>query len=120
MFRNNLLGTSLMFQWLRINPPNAGDTCSIPGPGRFYSLPENEAHASQLLSPHAQENPLQWEGLAPQLESFPHLLQLEKARAQQQEDPMHHYEDPGQPKIMIIIITLSRVCTYSRPDMQGS
>ena len=112
-----------MVQWLRINLPNAGDMCSIPGPGRFYSLPDNEASASQLLSPHTHEKPLQRDSLAPQLESSPHSLQLEKARAQQQEDAMHHYEDPGQPKIMmmmIIIITLSRVFTYSRPDIQGN
>ena len=74
MFRNNLLGTSLIVQWLRINLPNAGDACLIPGPGRFYSLPDNEARASQLLSPHTQqEKPLQWEGLVPQLESSPPL-----------------------------------------------
>ena len=120
MFRNNLLGTSLMVQWLRINLPNARDACSIPGPGRFYSLPDNKASASQPLSPQTQEKPLQRDSLVPQLESSPHSLQLEKARAQQQEDPTHHYEDPGQPKVMIIIITLSRVFTYSRPDIQGN
>ena len=31
-------------------PANAGDTVSIPGPGRFHMLQTSEADASQLLS----------------------------------------------------------------------
>ena len=36
------------------NPPgNAGNTGSIPGPGRFHMLRSNWTHAPQLLSPGA-------------------------------------------------------------------
>ena len=65
------------------NPPaDAGDTGSIPGPGRFH-----KPHAPQLLSPCAtttedcapqEEKPLQWEAHAPQQRSpchgFPESL----------------------------------------------
>ena len=33
------------------SPANAGDMGSIPGPGRFHTLRDNEAHVPQLLSP---------------------------------------------------------------------
>ena len=35
------------------SPANAGDMGSIPGPGRFHTLRDNEAHVPQLLSPPA-------------------------------------------------------------------
>ena len=34
-------------------PANAGDTGSIPGPGRSHLLQSNQAHAPQLLSLHS-------------------------------------------------------------------
>ena len=34
-------------------PANAGDTGSIPGPGRSHMLRSNKAREPQLLSPHA-------------------------------------------------------------------
>ena len=35
------------------NPPaNAGDTGSVPGPGRSHMPQSNKARAPQLLSPH--------------------------------------------------------------------
>ena len=34
------------------SPANAGDTGSIPGPGRVHMPRSNEAHEPQLLSPH--------------------------------------------------------------------
>ena len=38
------------------NPPAAaGDTSSIPGPGRFHMPQGNSAHVSQLLSPGTLE-----------------------------------------------------------------
>ena len=70
-------------------PANAGDTGSIPGPGRIHMHRSNEDWVPQLLSPHfrawarQQEQPQQWEARAPQLESDPHSPQLEKALAQQ-------------------------------------
>ena len=33
-----LIDSSLLVQWLRIHLPNAGDTGSIPGPGRLHML----------------------------------------------------------------------------------
>ena len=35
-------------------PANAGDTGSIPGPGRFHMPRSNEAHVPQLLSPSSK------------------------------------------------------------------
>ena len=70
-------------------PASEGDTGPISVLEDSTCQEGNYAHASQLLSQrpttHAlkQEKPLHWEALAPQLESSPHLLQLEKARAQQ-------------------------------------
>ena len=94
------------------NPPaSAGDTGSIPRLGRFHMPWSNWAHAPQLLlslrsraykaqlpSPRAaatgscapracalrQQEPLQWEAHAQQLESSLHSQQLEKAQAKQQ------------------------------------
>ena len=55
---------------------NAGDTGSIPGPGRFHMLWSNYAHVPQLLSPRAgateahalgrKEKPPQGEACGPQ------------------------------------------------------
>ena len=60
------------------NPPaNAGDTGSIPGPGRSHMSWVKEAHAPQLLRlcPRAcalqQEKPPQWEAQAPPAEKAP-------------------------------------------------
>ena len=37
------------------NPPaNAGDTGSIPGPGRPHMLQGNNGHVPQLLNPHSR------------------------------------------------------------------
>ena len=65
-----------MAQWL-----SAGDTGSVPGPGRFHTPGGDSAPAAQLLKgmrpkAHAprQERPLQREALTPQ---------PEEARAQQ-------------------------------------
>ena len=50
------------------NPPaNAGDTGSIPGPGRSHMLQGNKAHVPQ------QEKPLEWAAWALQLEHIPSL-----------------------------------------------
>ena len=77
------------------NPPcNAGDTGSIPGPGRSHMPWGNSACVAQLLSlpaatearmPRAcvpqQEKPLEWLACALQLETSPCFSQLERARA---------------------------------------
>ena len=82
-------------QWLGIHlPASAGDTGSIPGPGKSH-MPQNsqaqelqllslcsttaEAHEPRACAPQGEKPPL-WEALAPQLESGPHLKQLEKAQ----------------------------------------
>ena len=53
------------------SPVNAGDTGSIPGPGRPHMVQSNWAIAPQLLEhlyhracAQQQEKPLQWEGHA--------------------------------------------------------
>ena len=58
-------------------PANAGDTSSIPGPGRFHIPHDNWTCAPQLLKP------LSFRAWTPQPESSPYSLQLEKAHAQQ-------------------------------------
>ena len=63
------------------NPPaNAGDMCSIPGPGRSHMATEQLSPCATTTEAHAprahalqREKPPQWEARA---------LQLEKARAQ--------------------------------------
>ena len=71
------------------NPPaSVGDTGSIPGLGRVHMPRGNWAPAPQFLSPCSrvcalQEETLQWEACALQLESNPCSPQLEKARKQQ-------------------------------------
>ena len=72
------------------SPVNAGDTGSIPDPGRFlvaYRATKPEcheywarAHSAQALQ---QEKAPQWEAQALQLEGSPRLPQLEKACVRQ-------------------------------------
>ena len=63
---------------------SAGDTGSIPGLGRFHLPQGNQARVPQLLNPSGLEQVLHNErshhSRKPQLESRPHLSQLEKAR----------------------------------------
>ena len=71
---------------------NAGDTGSIPGPGRFHShrtmkpmsphAAATEAHVPRAHAPQ-QKKPSQLEAHTPQLESSPHSPQVEKACRQQ-------------------------------------
>ena len=35
------VGTSLVVQWIKNPPANAGDTGSVPGPGRFHMPQSN-------------------------------------------------------------------------------
>ena len=73
------------------NPPSSEeDIGSVPGPGRLLMPCGNWAQAPQPLKPTLpracppqQEMPPQWEACVPQLESNPHLMQLEKDQAQQ-------------------------------------
>ena len=72
-------------------PCSVGDTGSIPGLGGSHVSWSSWAHVPQLLKPECptawapqQEKPLIWEAHAPQLESDPCSLQLEKARVQWQ------------------------------------
>ena len=44
--KNNLNKTSLVVQMVKNPPANAGDTGSIPGPGRFHTPGGNEVHTS--------------------------------------------------------------------------
>ena len=75
------------------NPPaNVGDTDMIPGLGRFPQAMGKLSLGTTTIEPvHCrarvpqEEKPLEQEDCAPQLESSPHLLQLEKAHAQQQQ-----------------------------------
>ena len=61
------------------SPANAGNTSSIPGPGRFHTQWSKKAHVPQPLSWYAQshalqqDEPLQWE-----------------AHTAQRVDPAHH------------------------------
>ena len=64
---------------------NAGDTDLTPTPGRSHMLWGNKTRALRkptLPRAHTlqQEKPPQWKACARQLESSPHMLQLEKAR----------------------------------------
>ena len=90
-------------------PANEGDMGSIPGPhaaeqlspvyhGYWACVLEHESHnpwthVPQLLMPTCpracalqQEEPLQWEACAPQIESSPHSLQEKKSLCSN-EDP---------------------------------
>ena len=71
-------------------PANSGDTGSIPGLGESHMPQGNWARGVTPTKPTClrarvpkQEGPLQWEALKPQLDSSPHLPQLEKSFAQQ-------------------------------------
>ena len=74
-------------------PCNAGDTSSIPGPGRSLNAAEQLshnywAHVPQRLSPAHLESELHREATTVRsphtmLENSPHLLQLEKTCTQQ-------------------------------------
>ena len=68
------------------NPPaNAGDTGSIPGPGRFHMPQGSWAHEPQLLSPGAATREATARSSpAPRLGSSPRSPQLEKAQGRQQ------------------------------------
>ena len=46
-------GASLVVQWLKNPPANAGDTGWIPGPGKSHLPRSNKARVPQLLSPRA-------------------------------------------------------------------
>ena len=80
------------------NPsPNAGDTGSVPDPGRSHMPWSNYACAPQVLKPECprvqvpqQETPAQPEAHTLQLESSPCSLQREKH--------LRSNEDPAQPK----------------------
>ena len=93
-----------MVQWLRIQLPmqetwirslaQEDPTCHREAKPMCHNSEapvRSRAPKPQLLKPmHSrahtpqQEKPLQWKAYAPQLESSPHSLQLEKARAQHQ------------------------------------
>ena len=63
-------------------PAKAGNTGSIPGLGRSYTLQGNYwVRVLYLAHEQQQEKPLQWEGWALQLESNPHSWQLENVGA---------------------------------------
>ena len=70
------------------NPPtNAGDTGSVPGPGRFHMWSPCTATTELVFRGNVlqQEKPLQLEATCHSEEQFPlPLLQLEKASVQQQ------------------------------------
>ena len=76
-------------------PVNAGDTGSIPGPGRSHMPRSNWVHAPQLLSQSAtateahapracisqQEKPPQCDTCAPQLKRRPPLLAAKESQS---------------------------------------
>ena len=64
------------------SPVSAGDTGSIPGPGRFHMPQGNEIHALQLVSLRALESMLRSKR-SHNNKRLP-ALQLEEARPQQQ------------------------------------
>ena len=69
-------------------PVNAGHIGLIPGLGRFHMPRSNEAHGPQLLKPmHLQ-------------------AVLHNERSHLSEKAVHHNEDPAQPQIKYIILTL--------------
>ena len=77
-------------------PANAGETGLIPDLGRSHMPRSNEAHEPQLLSlaqepGSCNEKPPQWEASTLQLESRPHLPNLEKSPCSN--------KDTAQPKI---------------------
>ena len=85
-----------MVQWLKICVPTQETRVWSLVQGYSTCWGAAKAHESQLLKPVCpracalhREKPPQWEARAPQLESSPCSLQLEKARSR---------EDPAQPK----------------------
>lgn len=70
-------------QWLRIRPPFAEDTRSVPGPGGSHTLRSNYARAP---GPHAlqQEKPPPPAAHALQLENTSRSSQLEQLKNEQQ------------------------------------
>ena len=70
-------------------PANAGDMGSIPGQGGTHMLWSKLRLWATAIEPNSracapqQETPQQWEASAPQWESSPLWLQLEKAHTQQ-------------------------------------
>ena len=77
------MGASLVVQWYKNPPCNAGDTGSIPGPGRYHMLRSNEACVLQLLSP---PEPQLLKPTCPRARA-PH------ARSHQNEKPLNHIEE---------------------------
>ena len=77
------MGASLVVQWYKNPPCNAGDTGSIPGPGRYHMLRSNEACVLQLLSP---PEPQLLKPTRPRARA-PH------ARSHQNEKPLNHIEE---------------------------
>ena len=100
----NLLGASLVAQWLNL-PANAGDTGSSPGLGGSHMPRSSWAREPQLLSLRVWSlcpatggaaivrgpRTTMKSGPRTAMKSGPHLPQLEKALART--------EDPAQPKI---------------------
>ena len=95
---------------IKNQPANAGDTGSVPSPGRFHMLQSTEAHYTTATEPASrawepqplgpvcsracalqQEKPPQPGAHRPQLESSPCSLQLEKSLCSN--------KDPAQPKV---------------------
>ena len=76
------------------NPPaNAGDTGSIPGPGRSHVPRSNKARVPQLLSLRSRAH-------EPQLLKPARLeTELRNKRSHRSEKPTRRKEDPTQPKI---------------------
>ena len=61
-FVKQILGTSLVLQWLRIHLPTQGDTGSIPCLGRSHMPRSHKAHVPQLPKPkHCRARDLQQE-----------------------------------------------------------
>ena len=80
-----MIRTSLVVQWLKNPPANAGDTGSIPG------LAHEPTSCNYWACALHQEKPPQPGAHAPQWQSSPLSPQLEKAH--------HSNKDPAQPKI---------------------
>ena len=65
-----------------ILPANAGDTGSIPGPGRFHMLQDNQARKPQLteaLAPRSTKEATAMRSPCTTIEKSPNLSLLEKS-----------------------------------------
>ena len=51
--KNNMGGTSLVVQWLRLRAPNTGGPGSIPGQGTRSHMPQLRVFMPQLKTLHA-------------------------------------------------------------------